>query len=164
MKLQRKEKTFTNTHIGPWFESMPETNQDIIDVKESLVTNSAIIKDFVRKKKQTKLREINEKISAMPDYIAKLECWNKLKHSTQNTSEMIHHTTKVRLKDTNKPINKVRESIKGIFSTSKYSTEKNLEILVKLAELKQNEVITKNEFNSIKKKILAEIQENRNEV
>ena len=51
MKQMKNERGFTNAWIGPWFASMPETYQTLTDVKDSLVTNVAIIKDYVRSHK-----------------------------------------------------------------------------------------------------------------
>ena len=48
MKQMKKEKTFSNAYIGPWFAIMPESHQTLMDVKDSLTTNVAIIKDYVK--------------------------------------------------------------------------------------------------------------------
>lgn len=51
MKQIKKEKVFTNAYIGPWSPMMSEIHQASIGVKDSLVTNIAIIKDYVKSHK-----------------------------------------------------------------------------------------------------------------
>lgn len=48
MKQMDNNKIFSNAYIGPWFATMPEAYQTLTDVKNSLATNIAVIKDFVK--------------------------------------------------------------------------------------------------------------------
>ena len=45
MNQIKKEKIFSNAHIGPWFAIIPETYQTLNNVKESLAANVIIIKE-----------------------------------------------------------------------------------------------------------------------
>ncbi|QLH04455.1 hypothetical protein C5F49_03325 [Nitrosopumilus oxyclinae] len=51
MKQIDNDKTFTNAYIGPWFAISPETHQTLTNVKNSLATTIAVIKDYVRTNK-----------------------------------------------------------------------------------------------------------------
>lgn len=51
MNQIKKEKIFSNAHIGPWFAIIPETYQTLNNVKESLAANVIIIKEYVKTSK-----------------------------------------------------------------------------------------------------------------
>ncbi|MGY5148290.1 MAG: hypothetical protein ACW9W4_09870 [Candidatus Nitrosopumilus sp. bin_7KS] len=48
MKQTDNDKIFTNAYMGPWFAMSTETHQTLTNVKNSLVTTIAVIKDYVR--------------------------------------------------------------------------------------------------------------------
>ena len=155
MKQIKKQETIYNAFIGPRLPDM--TNQDFAGVKECTTANAAIVKDFVRKEKRTRLETLNEKISSISNSVSTSEYWDRLKNSANETSEVIQNTAKDGLNETRNPINKLAKSVKEIVSKSLHSKEKDLELLTKLAELKQDGIITEKEFDSKKRKILARI-------
>ncbi|WP_182126764.1 hypothetical protein [Nitrosopumilus sp. b2] len=157
MKQMRNQKAIINTQIGPMLPSSPKINQDISDFQESSRTNSTIAKDFVIKEKCARIKDLNKKITSIPDYVSTSEYWNKLKNSTKTTSKIIQNATKDGLKESKGPVNKFKKFVTGIFIREKYPGERDLELLTKLAELKQKKIITQKEFNLKKKKILAKI-------
>ena len=156
MKQTRKLHSFGNAHIGPLSE-FPETQKQVEDIQASLATNSAIIKDFVRKERQTMLRDFNNKIICIPSYLSKSKYWNNMKKSTLDTSHEIFAVTKEEVLNIEKPIKKFRKKIGKIFSRSSHIKHKDIELLVKLAELKQKGIITTKEYYSKKKQILEKI-------
>lgn len=157
MKQIKKQEMISNAFIGPHPLDVTKTNQDFTCVKESTTTNAARVKDFVRKEKHARLEMLNEKISSISNSVSTSEYWDKLKNSANETSEIIKNTAKDGLKETRNPINKLAKSVKEIVSKSLHSKEKDLELLKKLAELKQDGIITEKEFDSKKRKILAKI-------
>ncbi len=51
MKQIDEDKKFTNAYIGPWFAICPETHHTLTNVKNSLATTIAVIKDYVKTNK-----------------------------------------------------------------------------------------------------------------
>lgn len=156
MKQTRKASSYENAHIGPWSADVSEP-KEIDDISDSLVTNSAIIKDFVRKEKQTKIRDFNDKITHISEYVSNPKHWNGFKKSAQDTSHEIFVATKEELLGVKKPIKRFRKKFEKIFSGSSSMKHHEIELLVKLAELKQKGVITTKEYEAKKKQILKKI-------
>ena len=48
MKQTDEDKIFTNAYIGPWFAITPETHQTLTNLRNSLATTVAVIKDYVK--------------------------------------------------------------------------------------------------------------------
>ena len=157
MKQRKNPEMTVNAHIGPWSPKIHTTNQDLTYVEDSLRTNAMMIKDFVRKEKLLRLGDLDKKLSSIPGSVSNSPYLNKLKDLTITTSEIIQNNTKEKLKESRKPLGKLKKSIKEIISRNQHSREKDLELLTKLAELKQSGIITQKEFNSKKKEILAKI-------
>lgn len=155
---QRKNSEMTvNAHISPWSPKIPTINQDLTEVEDSLRTNAMMIKDFVRKEKLLKLGNLDKKLLLIPNSVRTLQYLKKLKDSTIITSKIIQNNAKEQLTESRKPLGKFKKSIKEIVSRNHHSRERNLELLTKLAELKQSGIITQKEFDSKKKEILAKI-------
>lgn len=157
MKQRKNTEMTVNAHIGPWSPKVSTINHDLTDVDDSLRTNSMKIKDFVRKEKLLRLGGLDEKLLLIPDSVRASQYLKKLKDSTISTSKIIQNSTKEQLKESRKPLGKFKKSIKEIVSRYRHSREKDLELLTKLAELKQSGIITQKEFDSKKKEILAKI-------
>ncbi|MBC8251254.1 MAG: SHOCT domain-containing protein [Candidatus Nitrosopelagicus sp.] len=157
MKQTRKNQPLGNAHLGPWSATMDKSQQKIDNIQESLVTNSAIIKNYVRKEKQINLKDFNKKIKHIPEYVSHTKYWNDLKKSTQDTSNEIFIATKCELMNVRKPIKTFRKRFEKIFSKSSHIGHQDIELLVKLAELKQKGIITTKEYEAKKKKILTKI-------
>ena len=51
MKQIDDNKKFTNSYMGPWFVISPESHQTLTNVKNSLATTVAVIKDYVKTNK-----------------------------------------------------------------------------------------------------------------
>lgn len=155
MKQTRKTTALGNAHIGPWFAHAEDTQKEIDNIRDSLVTNSAIIKDCVRMEKQTKLGEFNDKVAHFSESLSHTKYWNNLKKSTHDTSCGIYDVSR-KLLDA-KQIKAFRKKFGKLFSRHSRIEHNDLILLVKLAELKQKGIITTKEYDSKKKKILKKI-------
>ena len=98
-----------------------------------------------------------QKIDNIPEYVSHTKYWNDLKKSTQDTSNEIFIATKCELMNVRKPIKTFRKRFEKIFSKSSHIGHQDIELLVKLAELKQKGIITTKEYEAKKKKILTKI-------
>ena len=156
MKQTRKIPPLENTDIGSWSAHV-DAQKEFDNIEESIVTNSAIIKDFVRKEKQTKIRDFNDKITHIPKYVSNPKYWNDIKTSALDTSHGIFVATKEELLSVKKPISEFRKKIGKLFSRYSFVKHHDIELLVKLAELKQKGVITTKEYESKKKQILKKV-------
>ncbi|MHA7733591.1 SHOCT domain-containing protein [Nitrosopumilus sp. S6] len=154
---QIKNQKIDESEIEPLLSNIPKINQEIEEVKKSFSTNSTIVKDTVRKETEIQLKNLNEKISRIQDQLSTSEYWNRLKNSTKSTSKIIQNATKDGLKESKGPIDKFKKFITGMIYREEYPGERYLKLLTKLGELKEKGLITQEEFNSKKKKILAKI-------
>jgi len=131
--------------------------------------------------------DVVSELKDIPHEILEAKKWNGLKTNTIGTIEIIRTKTMDEIKDTNKNLNKagrsaftkssklilqskdflsknapkvsktMSDSVNSLFKKNQSLNQKDLDLLERLAGLKESGIISQKEFNSKKKKILEKI-------
>ena len=187
MNQKRKQNIPTNPLIGTTDQFLTQISQDILDVQRCLDTNAIIIKNSSNSVKQDKTDKCEDKKPKMLNNITKPENWNGFKKHTPETSESIQSNVLKEFKKADKYINRfvqstvqkssnavskrkniiskstpkirntISKSLSVLFNKKSVFGQKDLELLKKLAELKQEGILSSKEFVLKKKQILEKL-------
>ena len=136
-----------------------ELHQNLSDINDALETNAAVIKHEVEK--QRRLIELKNEtlmeLGGISKDLLDTENGNELKKSTLVTSSQVMSEGKNFITTT--ASRKIRhiQSLKQFFKRKQSFSDKDVELLRQLAELKKQGIISENEFSETKKKILSKL-------
>lgn len=160
------------------FQNSLVTNADII---------KNIVKDAKSSKYDELKDETIKELKDIPHELVNAQKWNNFKVSPFETAKSVGNATINELKDVNKYLGKfgkstikkssevlsdgkniisaktpkisknIDKSLKGLFKRKQSLDQKDLDLLKKLADLKQEGIISAKEFTAKKKKILAKL-------
>ena len=136
-----------------------ELHQNLSDINDALETNTAVIKHEVEK--QRRLIELKNEtlmeLGGISKDLLDTENGNELKKSTLVTSSQVMSEGKNFITTT--ASRKIRhiQSLKQFLKRKQSFSDKDVELLRQLAELKKQGIISENEFSETKKKILSKL-------
>lgn len=136
-----------------------ELHQNLSDINDALETNAAVIKHEVEK--QRRLIELKNEtlmeLGGISKDLLDTENGNELKKSTLVTSSQVMSEGKNFITTT--ASRKIRhiQSLKQFLKRKQSFSDKDVELLRQLAELKKQGIISENEFSETKKKILSKL-------